>query len=219
MVIELYQHAPEVFVKQVTKIIGKACESNFFPQKWVETIQIPIPKKARAQSVNDYRKISICNAGYRIYATYLLKLSDEEIEAMGNYQAAFMRYRSTDDHKFTVTRILDEKWKAGKPAYVLQLDIEKAFDSVDFCALYDILRTRVNTTFSNRIMSQRTHVNAMVWTENPKVSLKEKGLNKNQEEWATLAQNKTEMKKAADGLYQLPETDTESSAPSEENEE
>ncbi|GBP14362.1 hypothetical protein EVAR_92356_1 [Eumeta japonica] len=41
----------------------------------------------------------------------------------------------------------------------------------------------------------------------------------NQEEWDTLAQNKMEMKKAADELYQLPETDTESSAPSEENEE
>ncbi|GBP10889.1 hypothetical protein EVAR_5467_1 [Eumeta japonica] len=41
--------------------------------------------------------------------------------------------------------------------------------------------------------------------------------NRNQEE--SLAQNKMEMKKAADELYQLPETDTESSAPSEENEE
>ncbi|GBP34689.1 hypothetical protein EVAR_31558_1 [Eumeta japonica] len=43
--------------------------------------------------------------------------------------------------------------------------------------------------------------------------------NRNQDEWDTLAQNKMEMKKAADELYQLPETDTESSAPSEENEE
>ncbi|GBP72791.1 hypothetical protein EVAR_4675_1 [Eumeta japonica] len=38
---------------------------------------------------------------------------DEEIETMGNYQAAFMRYRSTDDHIFVVRRILDEKWKAA----------------------------------------------------------------------------------------------------------
>ncbi|GBP83219.1 hypothetical protein EVAR_66770_1 [Eumeta japonica] len=109
MVIELYQHAPKVFVKQVTKIIGKPCENNSFPQEWVETIQIPIPKKARPQSVNDYRTISICNTGYRIYATYLLKLLDEEIKTMGNYQAAFMRYRSTDDHIFVVRRTLDEK--------------------------------------------------------------------------------------------------------------
>ncbi|GBP60670.1 LINE-1 retrotransposable element ORF2 protein [Eumeta japonica] len=163
MVIELYQHAPEVFVKQVTKIIGKACENNSFPQEWVETIQIPIPKKARPQSVNDYRKILICNAGYRIYATYLLKLLDEEIETMGNYQAAFMRYRSTDDHIFVVRRILDEKWKAGNPAYVLQLDIEKAFDSVDFCALYDILRTRVNTALANRIMFCLKEHTSILW--------------------------------------------------------
>ncbi|GBP76915.1 hypothetical protein EVAR_52604_1 [Eumeta japonica] len=45
MVIELYQHAPEVFVKQVTKIIGKACESNSFPQEWVETFKFQSPRK------------------------------------------------------------------------------------------------------------------------------------------------------------------------------
>ncbi|GBP38060.1 hypothetical protein EVAR_95186_1 [Eumeta japonica] len=39
------------------------------------------------------------------------------------------------------------------------------------------------------------------------------------EEWATLVQNKTEIKKAAEKLHQHPETDTESSAPSEENKE
>ncbi|GBP92842.1 Retrovirus-related Pol polyprotein from type-2 retrotransposable element R2DM; Endonuclease [Eumeta japonica] len=101
--------------------------------------------------------------GYRIYATYLLKLLDEEIEAMGNYQAAFMRDRSTDDHIFVVRRILDEKWKAGKPAYLLQLDIEKAFDSVDFCALYDILKTRVNITLANRIMSCLKEHTSILW--------------------------------------------------------
>ncbi|GBP65843.1 hypothetical protein EVAR_85111_1 [Eumeta japonica] len=129
--------------------------------------------------VNDYRKILICSTDYRVYAHYLLNLLDEEIEAMGNYQAAFMRYRSTDDHIFVVRRILDEKWKAGKSAYVLQLDIEKAFDSVDFCALYDILRTRVNTTLANRIMScLKEHTSILWFGQNPKVSPKEKGSNK-----------------------------------------
>ncbi|GBO99633.1 hypothetical protein EVAR_759_1 [Eumeta japonica] len=127
MVIELYQHAPEVFVKQVTKIIGKACENNSFPQEWVETIQIPIPKKARPQSVNDYRKISICNAGYRIYATYLLKLLDEEIETMGNYQAAFMRYRSTDDHIFVVRRILDENGRQPTESCLVSKNIRQSY--------------------------------------------------------------------------------------------
>ncbi|GBP55153.1 hypothetical protein EVAR_90174_1 [Eumeta japonica] len=49
MAIELYQHASEAFVEQVTKIIGKACEINSFPQEWVEKIQIPVPEKARPQ--------------------------------------------------------------------------------------------------------------------------------------------------------------------------
>ncbi|GBP01704.1 hypothetical protein EVAR_70370_1 [Eumeta japonica] len=40
------------------------------------------PKKAKPQSVNDYRRISIRNAGYRIYTSCLLKLLDNEIAAM-----------------------------------------------------------------------------------------------------------------------------------------
>ncbi|GBP81197.1 hypothetical protein EVAR_31529_1 [Eumeta japonica] len=84
-------------------------------------------KKARPQSVNDYRKISICNAGYRIYATYLLKLLDEEIETMGNYQAAFMRYRSTDDHIFVVRRILDENGRQPTESCLVSKNIRQSY--------------------------------------------------------------------------------------------
>ncbi|GBP73395.1 Retrovirus-related Pol polyprotein from type-2 retrotransposable element R2DM; Endonuclease [Eumeta japonica] len=64
---------------------------------------------------------------------------------------------------FRNTLAIYEDWGLGKPAYVLQLDIEKAFDSVDFCALYDILRTRVNTTLANRIMSCFKEHTSITW--------------------------------------------------------
>ncbi|GBP79954.1 hypothetical protein EVAR_56546_1 [Eumeta japonica] len=43
---QMQRLASEVFVEQVTYIIGKACESNSLPQESVEIIHIPIPKKA-----------------------------------------------------------------------------------------------------------------------------------------------------------------------------
>ncbi|GBP72106.1 hypothetical protein EVAR_55149_1 [Eumeta japonica] len=329
-------------IKQMKKRHSTRPGSN----EWVETIQIPIPKKARPQSVNDYRKISICNAGYRIYATYLLKLLDEEIETMGNYQAAFMRYRSTDDHIFVVRRILDENGRQNhvlsQRTYVNPMVWTKpkvspkekgqtrmsTLTSAFTIVLDDVLRTLeelvsevrldqdaeinlpVILSFADDIIiignpqCERSHslhqedqnalenrqvnlqngnfsltygLNVVALTKSnrtrlrqyereilkdmlqaarnqPKLkhkkSSKEKQSpkssryttterkvgrpiytwedslrqdlnyhNRNQEEWDTLAQNKMEMKKAADELYQLPETDTESSAPSEENEE
>ncbi|GBP65607.1 Retrovirus-related Pol polyprotein from type-2 retrotransposable element R2DM; Endonuclease [Eumeta japonica] len=104
--------------------------------------------------------VSVSVANSAINAVLVMKKS--KLWAI-NYQAAFMRYRSTEDHIFVVRRIVDEKWKAGKPAYVLQLDIEKAFDSVDFYALYDILRTRVNTPLANRIMSCLKEHTSILW--------------------------------------------------------
>ncbi|GBP51795.1 hypothetical protein EVAR_96862_1 [Eumeta japonica] len=316
MVIELYQHAPEVFVKQVTKTIGKAYENNSFPQKWVETIQIPIPKKARPQSVNDYRKISICNAGYRIYATYLLKLLDEEIETMGNYQAAFMRaleelvseIRLDQDAEINLPVILSfaddiiiielsrrdtikarckqairnakglipfikktkMHWKIAKLMYKMVISPSMTYglnvvtlaksnrlrqyereilkdmlqaarnqpklktqEILEGKTITKIIKVRRICYYGHLLKRDQPHIlnSALIYTTTERkvgrpIYTWEDSLrqdlsyhNRNQEEWDTLAQNKMEMKKAADELYQLPETDTESSAPSEENEE
>lgn len=40
-----------------------------------------------------------------------------------------------DDHVFVTRRILEECWRAGERVYVASLDIEKAFDNVEYHAV------------------------------------------------------------------------------------
>lgn len=55
------------------------------------------------------------------------------------FQAAFTRNRSVNDHVFVTRRILEKCWRAGKRVYVASLNIEKAFDNVEYQAVIDCL--------------------------------------------------------------------------------
>lgn len=152
IVAELFKALPNDIMTQIVEHMRRAWIENVIPPTWNQTIQVPIPKRTKPQSINDYRRISICCTGYRIYASYLLTRLDLCTSNVGNYQAAFFPNRSTDDHIFTLRRVLDEKWREGTKCYVMAVDIEKAFDTVDLNALKDILTTRTNKTLTNRII-------------------------------------------------------------------
>jgi hypothetical protein len=152
IVTNLIKAAPTEILDELHKHICLAWRENIIQPSWTQTVQVPIPKKKTPKTINDYRRISICCTMYRIYASFLLDRLDNKIEELGNYQAAFLNNRSTDDHMFTLRRILDENWREGTKTYVMALDIEKAFDTVDLNALKDILTTRTNHTLTNRII-------------------------------------------------------------------
>lgn len=64
---------------------------------------------------------------------------DEVVNEVPEFQGAFTRCRSVDDHVFVVRRVLEECWRAGERVYVVALDIEKAFDSLDLDAAVSCL--------------------------------------------------------------------------------
>lgn len=152
IVIELFKALPPKMIEEITKHLQQAFLYNITPDSWNRTVQVPIPKSTNPKLVNDYRRISICNNIYRIYANFLLDRLDSLIEQPGNYQAAFLQNRSTDDHIFTLRRLLDEEWREDKRLYVMAIDLEKAFDTVDLTALRDILLSRTNIALTNRIV-------------------------------------------------------------------
>lgn len=47
---------------------------NVVPLEWKSTLQVPIPKVPRPTGVGQYRRITLCNTGYKIYSKFLLKV-------------------------------------------------------------------------------------------------------------------------------------------------
>jgi hypothetical protein len=150
---DLLKHLPQVGLHQFLSILCKAWVSNDVPEEWKTSIQILIPKIPRPKSVDDYRRISLCSSGYKVYAKWLLTKLQIFIPELPDYQAAFIHNRSCDDHLFVLRRIMDEHWRHGKELFLGSIDLKKAFDTIDTSMLGGILKSyEVPHHLINRIL-------------------------------------------------------------------
>ena len=55
-------------------------------------------------------------------------------------QAAYRKGFSTEDHLLTVTMLIEKSYEYNFPVWLGMVDFEKAFDTVDHAALWEVLR-------------------------------------------------------------------------------
>lgn len=152
--IELMKYLPDELLEEFASLLEEVWVTNVVPEEWTVTVQIPIPKISRPLTVDHYRRITLCNSGYKVYSKFLLQKLEEVCGDVPEFQAAFTRDRSVDDHVFVTRRVLEECWRAGERVYVASLDIEKAFDNVQYQAVVEcLIRSSVPHFLINRIIS------------------------------------------------------------------
>ncbi|XP_058078582.1 uncharacterized protein LOC131226864 [Magnolia sinica] len=100
-----------------------------------------VPKKLGVKSFSDYRPISPCNVVYKIFATIILdRLSTILPKVISLEQGAFVRGRSIDENVALAQELfrdVDRKVRGGN--IVLKLDMEKAYDRVEWNFLRQVL--------------------------------------------------------------------------------
>ena len=115
--------------------------SGKIPQSWKDATIIPIFKgKGSRQSCSNYRPISLLSVIGKLFASILLKHSQQYfLESRLPQQSGFTPGRSTCDAILTL-RILSDIFRLYKrPLYVAYIDFKAAFDSVDRSALWAAL--------------------------------------------------------------------------------
>ena len=113
-----------------------------FPEKWRESIILPIHKKGDPNNPDNYRGIaltSILSKDLTAILSNRLQGWPEMNEIIVEEQAGFRRGYSTTDNIFVLQSLIRRNLSRKRKIYAAFVDFKKAFDTVNRAALWDIL--------------------------------------------------------------------------------
>lgn len=138
------------FFKQTWAIVGSdfvtAIQSfflkGFLPKGINTTILTLIPKKNEAQEMKDYRPISCCNVLYKVLSKILAnRLKRILPSSITPNQSAFIKDRLMLENQLLASEIVKDYHKDSISARcAINIDVSKAFDSVQWPFLVNILK-------------------------------------------------------------------------------
>ena len=112
-------------------------------QRLNEALITLLPKKPDATTLFDYRPISLIHLVAKLFAKVLsLRLAPRLGGLVSANQSAFIAGRSIHDNFMYVRNLAWRLHKSKAPSLLFKLDIRKAFDSVKWEYLLDLLRRR-----------------------------------------------------------------------------
>jgi hypothetical protein len=137
----LFYHACWPILRgDVLAVFSKFHEYGSFVRSLNATFLSLIPKKANAVKVKDFRPISLVGSVYKILAKVLAnRLSVVLAAVISPSQNAFIQGRQITDWVLVANKCLDTKLKEDHPEVICKLDVEKAYDHVNWNFLLYLL--------------------------------------------------------------------------------
>lgn len=100
--------------RSITNVINKIWEEGKIPEGWEVARIIPLHKGGEEERTENYRGISLLNAGYKLLTNIMATRLNNWIEQNGKLkesQAGFRRGRGTRDHIFVLNTLINNRLK------------------------------------------------------------------------------------------------------------
>ncbi|KAG7569624.1 Endonuclease/exonuclease/phosphatase superfamily [Arabidopsis thaliana x Arabidopsis arenosa] len=139
--VEFFRSTWTVIGSDLTVAIQSFFKFGFLPKGVNATILALIPKKTDASVMKDYRPISCCNVLYKIISKILAKRLKVLLPSfIAPNQSAFIKDRLLMENLLLATELVKDYHKDGvSPRCAMKIDISKAFDSVQWPFLLNVL--------------------------------------------------------------------------------
>ena len=128
-------------VRPLTRLFNDILNGTQIPEGFGDAKTILLFKKGDPQMVQNYRPISLLPAIYKCFTKTLDERIQSQLEATQDVeQAGFRRGFSTIEQIHAVTEVIEKADEYNLPLYLLFVDFEKAFDSVEVNAVWQSLQ-------------------------------------------------------------------------------
>ena len=139
--VELFQILKDDAVKVLHSICQQIWKSQQWPQDWIRSVFIPIPKKGNAKGCSNYCTIAFISHASKV----MLKILQARLQQYVNHelpdvQAGFSKGRGTRDQIANNCWIMENAREFQKNIFFCFIDYAKAFDCVDHNKLWKILK-------------------------------------------------------------------------------
>ena len=141
LVAELLKHVPEDVLTKLLTLMNDLLLSGELPQTWQKTVFQMLPKTAKAMVTSDYRPIANVRVLYKLFTYLVLRRIENTLDcAQPEEQHGFRKNRRIEEHLVT-NYVFDKTMLLGTPLWLNSLDLSKAFDRVDWQAMWRALET------------------------------------------------------------------------------
>ena len=133
------------FVKEeILELFKEFYDQSSFAKSLNTTFLVLIPKKRGAEDLGDFRPISLLGGLYKLLTKVL---ANRLKKVLGNVvfvdQNAFMRGRRILDASLIANEVINSWQKRREKGLICKLDIEKAYDSINWIFLMKVLHKMV----------------------------------------------------------------------------
>jgi len=126
--LELIKYRGNKLLNRMYELVRQVWEEERIPDKWKETIIVPIHKRGYRDRCETYRGIALGNAAYKILLNIILGKIKPYIEkVMGDYQNRFRCGISVTDNIFSLKIINEKLWEYNQSVQYSFIDFQKAF--------------------------------------------------------------------------------------------
>lgn len=141
------------------KIISSMYKTGQIPSDLTKCLIIPIPKKARAQTCEQYRTLSLISHASKVLTRIIMRRIETKIDGiLTDDQFGFRRGMRTREAILSLRQVIDKMNRKGKTTFISFVDLEKAFDNVNWDIIFDTLK-KTGASYRDRRIIHRLYKN------------------------------------------------------------
>ncbi|KAI8561587.1 hypothetical protein RHMOL_Rhmol04G0351900 [Rhododendron molle] len=140
---DFFQKNWNVVGEEVVNAIQLFFQSGIMPRQWNCTALTLVPKTQSPNTIRDYRPIAYCNVVYNCVTKVLANRLQPLLPSLiSPNQSAFVKGRLILDNILLMQEIVKNYHREnGKPRCAIKMDLMKAYDSVDWEFVLNIMKT------------------------------------------------------------------------------